>query len=493
MKRIAVIGAGLSGLANAALLAKEGYDVTVVERHSIPGGVARKETVKGYTFDMGPTWFLMPDIYKRYFAEFGAELEEHLDLVELDPSYRVFFEGNGSVDLSRDLDKNKKVFDSFEKDGGSKLEKFLRNSAMKYDIAMNEFLYTDYKSVLQLLDPALLFKGLKLSPFEGLHGFAKRFFKDHRSQKIVEFNTVFLGSSPFKTPALYSLMAHADLTQGVFYPGNGGIYNLADALYKLASSYGAVFKFEHEVEHIVVENKKAVGVRTVKGFVPADIVLSTTDYHHAETQLLDEKWRNYSRGYWERKVVAPSTVLLFLGVKKKLPALAHHNFFFAHDWEDHFDTIFDNPAWPANPSYYIGCPSRSDSTIAPEGCENLFVLVPIAPGLDDSDKRRGEFADKTIAHMEKTIGTSFSDSIEVKKIFSGRDFKESYNMYRGSALGISHTLFQTAFFRPSHTNKKVDNLFYAGHNTQPGIGMPMVIIGSQMLKDAISHRYPPRS
>ncbi|MBN1696220.1 MAG: phytoene desaturase [Spirochaetales bacterium] len=488
-KKILVIGAGLAGLSSACLLAKSGYTVTVMDNHTTPGGVARRFTEKGFTFDMGPSWYLMPEVYDDFFAQFGKATGSYYELADLTPSYRIYFEGQGTATLCRDQKKNRALFDLFEKDGGKKLSRYLDNARMKYEIVLKHFLYKDFTSILDMANPRLFTDGIKLNIAGKLDSFVDRFFDDHRSKKIVEFNTVFLGSSPFTTPALFSLMAHADLTQGVFYP-KGGIAKLPLALYALASELGVEFLFGTEARRIVVNNGKAEGIETKEGYIKADIVVSTADYHFTDTVLLSSGESNYSSGYWNRRTLAPSTFLIYLGINKKLPGLIHHSFYLARDWKKHFSDIFSTPRWPDNPCYYMGCPSKTDPSVAPPGGETLFVLVPIAPGLDDSDEHRAVFTDMIINDIEKLLGESFQAEIAVKKIASQRDFMRDYHLFQGTALGLAHTLFQSAIFRPRHKSKKVKNLYYGGHYTQPGIGMPMALIGGRMIAAAVAKNSP---
>ncbi len=482
-KKCVIIGAGLAGLSSAAILADKGYDVVIYEKHKTPGGVARAVQQDGYKFELGPTWYLMPEVFENFFRKFGKNISDYYKLIHLNPSYKVFFEEGGSVVLYPDLETNKKTFDKLEKNGGQKLEKFLKNSEMKYRIAVNEFLYKDYRSFSDFLSLNLITKGLQLNIFSKLNKFVNRYFSDERARKIVEFNTVFLGSSPFKTPALFSLMAHADLTEGVYYP-EGGIIQLVYALEKLAADLGVKIQYDQEVENICAKNRKVTGVYARGNFVPCDILLSSADYHHTDSELLEKRLRNYSDKYWKSRVIAPGVMLIFLGIRKKIDNLTHHSFYFAKEWKKHFDTIFEKPEWPENPSYYIGCPSKTDPDSAPEGCENLFILVPVAPGLDDDENTVKSFSERILRHLEKILECSFIEDIETMKIITHKHFKEG-NLYKGTALGLSHTLFQSALFRPDHHSRKLSNLYYTGHYTQPGIGMPMAMIGSELVTNHI--------
>ena len=487
-KRIAVIGAGLSGLANAAMLAKSGFEVTVIEKHSIPGGVARGIKSNGFHFDLGPSWYLMPDIFEKYFAWFGKKPADFYNLIELDPSYKIYFENDRTVSIGTDMEKNFKLFDTLEKNGREHLAAYLEKSEFKYNVSVNEFLYRDYFSFFDFLRPQLIKYGVRLDLLKGLDRHVRKYLKDHRSRKIAEFNTVFLGSSPYTVPALYSLMSYVDIGLGVHYP-MGGIYEVPKALHKLGEDEGVKYVFSTNAEKILIEKGKAVGVRTDRGEIPADIVLSAADYHFTDTELLDRRHRNYSGSYWNTRVMGPSALLLYLGLDREFPGIEHHTFYLAHRWKEHFDTIFDNKRWPDNPCYYICCPSKIDPAAAPKGKDLLFVLVPVAPGLDDNDMVRERFTEQIIAHIEKTFGFPLRSAIETQHVVSHRDFIRDGNLYQGTALGLAHTLLQTAFLRPSHKSKRVKNLYFAGHYTQPGVGMPMVLIGAHLINDLITKRH----
>ncbi len=490
-RRVAIIGAGLSGLSIAARLAKAGFEVTVHEKHREPGGVARTVKDKGFTFDMGPTWYLMPEVFARFFRSVGRDIRDYLDLAELEPSYKVFFENDPPATIHRDFERNAALFDSFEPEGGEKLARYLAESKFKYEAALQHFLYRDYRSPFDFMRGPIIRKGLRLHLLKGLDAHASRFFDDHRSKKIVEFNTVFLGSSPFKTPALYSLMAHVDLTIGVYYP-MGGIHELPKAIHRVAEEHGAVFRFDDEARRIVTRRDRAVGVETDSGFHEADIVLSSIDYRHADAVLLGKGRRNYPEIFWSTRTMAISTLLIYLGLDVKLPGLVHHSFYLADDWKEHFDDIFESRRWPRNPCYYVGCPSKTDPSVAPEGMENLFILVPLAPGLDDTDEAREALADRIIGHLERTIGADIKSHVVCRHLMSHRDFSRNNNYFRGTALGLAHTLDQTAILRPSHVNFRIPNMYYSGHYTQPGIGMPMAMIGSHIVSKLIIGRHGQR-
>jgi phytoene desaturase len=489
-KKIAVIGAGFGGMATAALLAKDGHEVTVFERNDQTGGRARIWQKDGFTFDMGPSWYLMPEVFERFFGLFGERLEDWYTLKRLDTSYRVFFAPGESVDVVSDPKAVAEVFDKLEPGSGAVLSEYLADAKYKYDIAMKEFLYREYRSVFDFVNRRMIVEGLRLKVLGNLDAEISRLFKDRRTRQILEYAMVFLGTAPADAPGLYSIMSHVDLTQGVFYP-MGGLVAVARAIEGLARSRGVRFELSTEVESIEVQGGKATALRlrrldasgapTGESFTAeVDSVVANADYAHVETELLADPWRSYDSKYWESRVVAPSMFVVYLGLSKTLPGLAHHSLYFKERWTEHFDTIFKHPAWPEDPCFYVSCISKTDPGMAPEGGENVFLLVPVAAGLDDSDAIREKFADTLIRHVETVTGEHIREHIQVRRIFSHRDFIGDYHAFQGTGLGISHTLGQTAVFRPSMRSKRVDNLTYAGQYTHPGIGVPMVLIAAEL-------------
>jgi phytoene desaturase len=483
---VVVIGAGFGGMSSAALLAKKGYDVTVIEKNSQPGGRAIVWGEKGFVFDMGPSWYLMPEVFERFFSEFGKKVPDYYKLKRLDPNYRVFFSKDNVVDVGADVAKIKKLFDSMEEGGGKKLEEYLRSASYQYEIAMDQFIYKDYRSMFDFLNRKVVFEGTKLHIFDSLDGYAKRFITNADLRKILEYTIVFLGGTPHDSPAMYALMSHVDFNGGVFYP-MGGMGELARAFHRLCTEQGVKFRFDEEVKRIDVEGGRVKGVTTAKGKVPAGKVIANSDYPHTETKLLDEKYRSYPEKYWSKRAIAPSAILMYLGFDKRIKNLLHHNLYLSKDWDPHFETIFKKPSWPDNPSYYICCTSKTDPSVAPEGSENIFILIPVAAGLEDTDEVRERYFKWVMDHMESLTGESLKEHLVVKRLFSHRDFSSYYNAYKGTALGLAHTLRQTAIFRPAMRSKKVKGLYYSGQYTHPGIGVPMVIIASHILaKDVVN-------
>jgi len=487
-KKAIIVGAGFGGLSASALLARDGFDVLVLEKNEQPGGRAQVWKKDGFVFDMGPSWYLMPDVFDRFFKIFNKETHDYYRLIRLDPNYRVFFGGKKTVDVPAARAGINALFDRLEPDGSTKLAEYLDVAKYQYDIAMNEFMYREYKTIFDFFNWKIITKGPQLKIFESFDKFARRYFDSDEIRKILEYTVVFLGGSPDNTPGLYSIMSHVDFDLGVWYPC-GGLGMLVEGFARLAREQGVRFEFNQCVNKFIVKNGHVTGVATNKREFDADIVLVNADYHFAETKLLDAAYRTYGEQYWQRKKMGPSAFLIYLGLKKKVPQLLHHNLYLDNSWHEHFHSIFVEPAWPANPSYYVCCPSKTDGSVAPVGSDNIFILVPVAPGLNDTDAIREKYFDKTISHLEKLVGHNLRKDIVVRRTFAHNDFKEAYNAYKGTALGMSHTLLQTAVFRPAHQSKKVKNLFYTGSYNHPGIGVPMVIISSQIVSDQIRRIY----
>jgi phytoene desaturase len=487
-KSVVIIGAGFGGMAAAALLAKDGFEVTVLEKNNQPGGRAIVWKEKGFAFDMGPSWYLMPDVFEKFFAEFGKKPEDYYKLIRLNPAYRVFFSKDEIVDISPDIEENLQLFERYQQGGREQFKKYLAAAEYQYKIAMNEFIYKEYRHLWDFLSLRLLLKGSKLHVFKSLDNYAKQYITDPKMRKILEYTMVFLGGTPFDTPALYSLMSHVDFNLGVWYP-DGGFGKLAEAFQRIAIEQGVKFEFNCDVEKIIVNERTVTGIDTPIGKFDADIIIANADYPYVETHLLDQQYQTYPEQYWTRKAIAPSALLMYLGVEGKINGFTHHNLYFAPNWEDHFRTIFHEPSWPKDPSFYISCPSKTDPSVAPADSENLFILVPVAAGLQDTNKIREKYFTKIMDHLEKLTGENIKDRLVVKRLFAHKDFTEYYHAYKGTALGLAHTLGQTAVFRSSHQSKKIKGLYYTGHYTHPGIGVPMVIISSQIVAQQIRKAY----
>ncbi|MFW9934577.1 MAG: phytoene desaturase family protein [Candidatus Thorarchaeota archaeon] len=488
IQNILVIGAGVGGLSAAALLAKEGYDVTIIERNAEAGGRARVWETEGFVFDMGPSWYLMPEIFENFFNEFGKSVSDYYELIRLDPNYRIFFGADDIVEITADLEPNLQTFEGFEAGGSKKLQEYLDKAKDTYEYMMEGIMYKDLDSFRSMFSPSLMKAGMKLHILSNIDEYVQKFFKSDRARKILEYPIVFLGGNPKNTPALYSIISHIDYNLGVWYP-RGGIGKIPESLMNLAKEQGADIQFGVEATHIDVKNRFAHRVQTSEGDIDTDLVVVNADYPWSEINLLDSSYETYPAKYWEKKVIAPSAFVVYLGVDRKLDQLTHHNVFLEYDWVQHFDQIFEKPTWPDKPAYYVCCPSRYDSLVAPKGKENIFITVPISPGIEDTPTIRNAYLDKIIAHMEKLIGERFRDEISVKRIFSLNDFSKDYNAYQGTAVGLTHTFRQSAFFRPRHRSKKVKNLYYTGQYTHPGIGVPMALVSSKIVTDQINKHF----
>ena len=488
MKKVVVIGAGYAGLSSAALLAKEGFDVTLVEKLDTVGGRARHWKTEGFTFDLGPSWYLMPEVFDHYFSLFGKKREDYYSLKPLDPYYKVFFGTDDTALLTADHEKNGDLFETFAVGGKQRFNDYVESATYKYEVAMNEFLYKDYKHLGQFFNKKIMTEGLRLGIFKKLDDFVSNYFTDRRAKQILEYAMVFLGTHPVKAPAIYSIMSHVDLRLGVFFPEKG-MAGVAQGMARLAEEMGVKIITGQDVKRIVTEGGKAVAVETDTDRYEADVVLSTADYHHTETALLEEKDVSLPQRYWSKRVVAPSMFIVYLGMKRRLTNLEHHNLYFAPDWNDHFSTIFDTPSWPEKPCFYLSCISKTDPTSAPEGGENVFLLVPTAPGLADDDEKRDAYLDHVLSHVKDITGEDLTRDVAVRRVYTQRDFIQDYHAFKGTALGLSHNLMQTAIFRPANQSKKVKNLFYSGQYTHPGVGVPMVLIASQIAAQKIRDLY----
>jgi phytoene desaturase len=487
MSKVVVIGAGFSGLSTACMLAKQGIQVDVVEKHSMPGGRARKFTENGFTFDMGPSWYWMPDVFDRFFEHFGYKTSDFYQLQRLDPSYTIYFGPGDKIDLPADEQALYALFESIEPGSGSKLKKFLDEAAFKYEIGIKKLVMKPSKSIFEFFDWEIMTGALKMHILQSFHSYIRKYFTHPKLLRILEFPILFLGATAQKTPALYSLMNYGDMKLGTWYPV-GGMYKVVEGFEKLALSLGVKFHYGHEVTSFVIENKVVKGVVANEEVFNADFVVASADYHHIEQNILPPEFRNYSQKYWDSRTMSPSSLIYFLGVNKLLPEVQHHTLIFNDDFEKHAEQIYESPQWPINPSVYLSCTSKSDATVAPAGMENVFVLIPVAPGLNDTDAVRQHYFDFSIKRIEETLGISFKEDIVYKKMYSNRDFSNEYHAFKGNAYGLANTLRQTAILKPSMFSKKLPNLLFTGQLTIPGPGVPPAIISGQVAATEILKR-----
>ncbi|MEM6514722.1 MAG: phytoene desaturase family protein [Bacteroidota bacterium] len=482
-KKVIVIGSGIGGLGVSALLSKKGYNVTVLEKNQNLGGRANILEAKGYTFDMGPSWYLMPDVFEHYFKLLGENVSEHLELIKLSPSYRVFFAGDEelpTVDIHSNLEKDLPLFEKLEPGVTSKLKEYLKRSGEQYKMAKHHFMYRNLGFSLDFLNPKLIKMGIELNPFQTMESYLNKWFESDRLKKILEYTLVFLGSDPAKTPALYNMMNFIDFEMGVYFP-KGGIYEIVNSLVHLNQKFGANFITNQPVSKIRVENGKAKGVLLENGqTLDADIVISNADMWFTETKLLERKYQTYPEKYWEKRILSPSAFIMYLGLDRKIDSLSHHNLRFGSDWKQNFKELFDTPKLPNDPSYYICKPTETDPPLAPPDTDNLFILVPIPPGLELTEKDMSSYRKTILSMIKKDFNLpNFEDYIVYEKSYWSDDFKRDYNAYKGTALGLAHTLKQT-LARPQNKSKKVQNLYYVGAGTSPGIGMPICLISAEL-------------
>ncbi|RYF76546.1 MAG: phytoene desaturase [Cytophagaceae bacterium] len=488
-QRVLVIGAGFSGLSVATSLAQKGYDVTIVEKNEMAGGRARVFQANGFTFDMGPSWYWMPDVFETYFARFGKKPSDYYNLIRLDPSYKVVFGPTEAVDLPANLDELKSMFDSIEPGSGARLTEFLRQAAYKYDVGIHNFVWKPSRSVSEFMSLKLLYDVTRLDVFQSFASHARKFFTHPRLLQLIEFPILFLGATPQNTPAMYSLMNYAEMAMGTWYP-MGGMHKIIEGMVSLAKEKGVKILLNQTVEHIETVKGSVKRVRTDKGIFETDVVVGSADYNHIETALVNPADRNYDDAYWAKRVMAPSSLLFYLGVNKRIPKLEHHNLFFDEDFGLHAQEIYETPKWPTKPLFYASAPSKTDPSVAPEGSENLFLLIPVAPDLVDDDATREHYYELIMDRLEAYVGESVRDCVVYKRSYAHRDFKSDYNAFRGNAYGLANTLMQTAILKPSLKNKKVRNLFYTGQLTVPGPGVPPSLISGLVVADEVAKEYP---
>lgn len=479
MAKITIIGSGFSGLAAACYAAKAGHEVTVCEKHGIVGGRARYFTTDGFLFDMGPSWYWMPDIFDKFFADFGKKTSDYYELVKLSPSFQIFFPDGKAFVVPSELEDLYTLFESVEPGAAAKLKQFLAEGEMKYRVAMEKLIYKPALSWLEFASIDVIAGALRSDIFSSMRSHIRQFFKDERLRALMEFPVIFLGAMPDKIPALYSLMNYAAFEMGTWYP-KGGMYKISEAMQKLALELGVKFELNNEVKQIVASGNKITSVQTQRGTHIPDAVIASADYHHVEQKLLGDKFQNYSGKYWDKKVMAPSSLIFYLGVNKKIKGLLHHNLFFDTDFERHASQIYNTPQWPDRPLFYASVPSKTDSTVAPEGMENIFILIPLAAGLTDNTDLHEQYYQLVIERLEKYSGESIREHVVYKRSYCINDFIKDYNAFKGNAYGLANTLNQTAVFKPSIKNKKLQNLFYTGQLTVPGPGVPPSLISGEI-------------
>jgi phytoene desaturase len=492
LKKAIVIGSGFSGLSAASFLARESWSVTVVEKHDIAGGRARQLKEKGFTFDMGPSWYWMPDVYDNYFACFGKKRSDYYALTRLDPSYTIVWEDE-KIDIPAEYGKLKYLFDRLEPGSGKKLDAYLEQASFKYKTGINKLVHKPGRSWTEFLDLDIIRGMMKLEIFSSIQNHIKKNFTNKKIRQMLEFPVLFLGALPKDTPALYSLMNFADIKGGTWYPEDG-MYGIVNAMLGLAKELGVNFEFKEEAIQIKTLNNVATGLTTIKSEngqtikkeYDADVIIASADYHFVETNLLPKELMSYSDSYWEKRVLAPAALVYYVGIRKKIRNIAHHTLFFDVDFERHGREIYEEHKWPTNPLFYTCATTVTDKNAAPEGCENLFFLIPVAAGLEgDSEELRLHYFDNIIKRFESYAGEAIEKDIIYLKTYGPSDFKKDYNAFKGNAYGLANTLKQTAVLKPACQSKKVKNLFYTGQMTVPGPGVPPSLISGEVVAKQI--------
>lgn len=483
-KTAIIIGAGYGGLALANLLAKKGYQTHVYEKNSAPGGRIHAVRKDGFVFDLGPSWYLMPEVFEQYYQLFNQNVNEKLELVRFSPGYKVFYETQPAIEVAGELQKDAALFEAIETGAGKRLERYVRESSRIYRLALAHFLYTSFRSPLMFLkwDIVRHAPRMALLAFRSLDAHVSSYFKDQRLKQLLEYHSVFLGASPFAAPAIYSLMSHLDFKSGVYYPRKG-MLQLPKDLEAIGRDLGVTYHYDQPVARILVKSNQAVGIQTAAGeTVAADVVISNADLEFTETQLLDHQHQTFPASYWHRREPGPGALLVSFGVATPLPMLKHHNLYFVDKWFENFEAIYTTKTVPRHASIYICNPTKTDPTLAPEGKENLFVLVPFPAGVALDVDEEQALVEKVIGLLKKiTAIDDLETYIQTKHVFGPQDFNTAFNAWQFNAFGgESHTLRQSALFRTRNRSKKVKNLFYVGAGTRPGIGLPMCLIGAQV-------------
>jgi phytoene desaturase len=480
MARIAIIGSGFSGISAAAYAAQQGNEVHVYEKNATAGGRARQFTTSnGFVFDMGPSWYWMPDVFENFFKDFGTTAQEQYDLVLLKPAFDMIFDGNDKVTIPNNFEELSALFESIEKGASKQLLAFMEEAKLKYEFGIEKLIYQPGISIKEYMSLDVIKGVMSVDFFSSFANHVRKFFKHPKLIALMEFPVLFLGAMPQDTPALYSLMNYAGLNLGTWYP-IGGFGKVIESMKSLAEKQGAVFHFNSPIDKIVTDGNKAVGIMLDGKVIPFDAVIASADYNHVEEKLLDTENRNYNKEYWENKTFAPSSLVYYLGLNKKVEGINHHTLFFDEDLDIHAKEIYKNPKWPEKPLFYMCCPSKTDSTVAPADHENIFLLMPIAVGLQDDEATREKYFQLMAERIEKFTGVNINNHLLYKKSYCVTDYINDYNSFKGNAYGLANTLMQTAIFKPKIINKKIKNLFYTGQLTVPGPGVPPSIISGKI-------------
>lgn len=483
-----MIGGGISGIAAASFLAKDGYEVQLLEKNKEIGGRCSVYSDQGFTFDMGPSWYWMPDVFERYFAQFGKKVTDYLDLKRLDPSYKVFF-GNEEVNIPANYQNLKALFENWETGAGKKLDAFILEAEKKYNISMADLVFRPSLSLTEFANIDVLKSLLSMDLLKSFDTHTKKYFSHPKILQLLEFPILFLGATSKSTPALYSLMNYADIKGGTWYP-MGGMYTLIEGMKAVAIDQGVEILTETEVSSLDIQNKSIQTVHHGEDTFQADAIVAACDYHHADHHLLPPEHNNYSASYWDKRKLSPSSLLFYVGVRQKVKGLEHHNLFFDTSFAVHADEIYKDPKWPSNPLFYVCCPSKTDPSVAPEGCENLFILMPLASGLEDTPELRETYFEMIMDRLESRTGNSIRDHIVTKRSYCRKEFEEDYHAYKGNAYGLANVLMQTAILKPKMKHRSIKNMYYTGQLTVPGPGMPPSLISGEIVATLIKKEMP---
>ncbi|MEI8279027.1 MAG: phytoene desaturase family protein [Bacteroidota bacterium] len=484
MKKVTVIGSGFAGLSTACFLAQQGVEVTVIEKNDQAGGRARVFREKGFTFDMGPSWYWMPDVFERFFNQFNTTTSDFYKLIRLDPSYQVIWDDE-TLGIPANFQELQQLFERIEPGAAGQLVKFLGEAGYKYHTSMSDLVFKPGLSITEYMSWDVAKSALRIDLLNSIHKHVRKYFSHPKLIQLAEFPILFLGALPKNTPALYSMMNYADMKLGTWYP-MGGMTEIVKAIALLAKNLGVKFKFNESAVQLIVSNGSVVGVKTVSNNYVADAVVFACDYAHADQNLTPIEYRNYTESYWESRKMAPSSLLYYIGLNKKVEGMLHHNLMFDAPFAQHADELYTIPSWPKNPLMYICCPSKTDSSVAPIGHENIFALIPVAPGMADNEAIREHYYDILMKRIEKRFGQDVRNNVVYQRSYAHNDFVTDYNAFKGNAYGLANTLQQTAFMKPSIRNKKLKNLFYTGQLTVPGPGVPPALISGEIVAKEVS-------
>lgn len=484
-RKALVIGAGFSGISAATALASRGFEVKILEKHSGPGGRARQFKDSGYTFDMGPSWYWMPDVFEKYFSWYGHSPSDFYALKRLDPSYCIYYGKDDKIDVPAGLEALVNLFEKEDPGSGIRLRRFLKEAAYKYEVGVNKLVYKPGRSLSELLEWELISGVMKLDVFSSISRHVRKVTKNDKLVRMMEFPVLFLGALPGNTPALYSLMNYADMALGTWFP-EGGMYEIVKAMVKVAQNQGVEFVYNAPVDEFRFNGNTVQAVRCGDCWYDADVVVSSADYHHTEQALLPEHFRNYSTSYWKKRVMAPSCLIYYVGLNAKIDGgMPHHTLFFDESLDQHATEIYTQPQWPSAPLFYVSLTTKTDPSGAPEGHENMFVLIPVASDLEDTEAIRETYFKKVLERMERLTGQEIRSKIDYYRSYAYSDFVSDYNSFRGNAYGLANTLMQTANLKPSCKNKKLNNLYYTGQLTVPGPGVPPALISGKVVAEEV--------